>query len=67
MLVSGSNEKLVAVGDGGNVRVSADRGTTWSVPGVLPDAAVWRGLRVQTDPNIGGLVRPLLDPLAGSA
>lgn len=61
VLVSGTSTHLVAIGDYGNVHHSADAGVTWAVPTGLPDAAVWYGLRVLTDPTRPHHVYLLLD------
>lgn len=61
VLVTGTTDRLVSIGDFGNVHYSTNAGLTWAVPAGLPDAAVWAGIRVITDPTRPHYVYLLLD------
>lgn len=54
-------DHLVAIGDPGNVHYSPDRGLNWYVPAGLPDAAIWRAIRVLADPTRPFTIYLLLD------
>lgn len=61
VISNGAPDYLVAIGDPGNVHYSPDRGANWYVPSGLPDAAIWRGIRVLADPVRPYTVYLLLD------